>query len=114
MGKEVDVIGGLLTQQLEQGATRCVRAVPVDASLTGLELTKMAVEKAGGGGGRRQLEGFEEGVTLSGRSRFVVWRFCDIADAISFRGVLARMEEFESCNVQFSDDPCALRVAPDM
>lgn len=107
LGKEVDVIGGLLAQQIEQGVTRCVRAVPVDAELEANDLTRLAVEKG------RQLEGSEDGVTPNG-SRFVVWRFCDVTDAVAFRGILARKEEFESCNVHFSEDPCALRVAPDV
>ena len=106
LGKEVDVIGGLLAQQIEQGATRCVRAVPVDADLEAIDLKKLAVEKG------RQFEGFEDGLTQED-SRFVIWRFCDIADAVAFRGVLARKEEFESCNVSFSEDPCALREAPE-
>lgn len=102
LGKDVDVIGGQLAEQIEKGVTRCVRAVPVDPWLEAIDLKKLAVERG------RQLEGFEDGVTPNG-SRFVVWRFCDINDAVAFRGVLARDEDFESCNVSFPEDPCAPR-----
>ena len=102
LGKEVDVIGGLLAQQIAQGATRCVRAVPVNADLEAADLKQLALEKG------RQLEGLEDSITKNG-SRYVVWRFCDIAHAVAFRGGVARNPDFESCNVSFSDDPCALR-----
>ena len=79
-----------------------MRAVPVDANLKKRDLVELAVDKG------RQLEGFTDGESRSG-SRSVTWRFTDIAHAVAFRGVLARNADFESCNVSYSEDPCALR-----
>ena len=102
LGKDVDVVGGLLAQQIDQRVTRCVRVVPVDGGLEKKDLVKLGEEKG------RLLEGIDDGKTKTG-SRLVTWRFCEIAHAVAFRGVLARNQHFESCNITFGDDPCALR-----
>ena len=97
--KDVDVIGGLLTNWILAGTTRCVRAVPVEKEMSKEYLWKMAERKG------RVLEGMKDDVTKSGLSRYVIWRFCDIAHAVQFKAALARDEEWEAINVTFASDP---------
>ena len=99
--KDVDVVGGLLSQWIEKGVTRCVRAVPVDESIGMDTLKSLALQKG------RSLEGMEVGKTPGG-GRFVVWRFAEMADSVAFRGALLRHEDWESCNITYVSDPCAL------
>ena len=99
--RDVDVIGGLLSEWIEKGVTRCVRAVPVDERIGMDALKSLALQKG------RSLEGMELGKTPGG-VRFVVWRFAEIADSVAFRGALLRHEDWESCNIMYVSDPCAL------
>jgi hypothetical protein len=39
-----------------------------------------------------------------------VFRFTSIGDAVSFKGMLVRDEDWEGCNIQFMDDPCEAAV----
>ena len=62
LGKDVDVIGGLLRGWIDTGVTRCVKAVGVDGDI-GVE----ALRGLGDGKGRK-LEGLEDGKTIGGVS----------------------------------------------
>ena len=99
LSSDVDVVGGLLSQWIIAGFTRCVRAVPVDDSITTDQLRKIAERKA------RKVEAVEDGQTITGMSRFVIWRFCNISHAVEFKAALSRDEEWEACNITFADDP---------
>lgn len=61
-GKDVDVVGGQLCAFLEQGFTRCVRAVDVLDKFTPAELRMKAAFK------NRKVEGIEIGQTEAGVS----------------------------------------------
>ena len=62
MGKDVDVVGGLLHAWIGQGATRCVRAVSVDKDLPIDRLKQMAEDKG------RKLEAVKDAVNARGVS----------------------------------------------
>ncbi|KAI9809554.1 MAG: hypothetical protein M1827_006789 [Pycnora praestabilis] len=100
LSREVDPVGGLLKAMIENGATRCVRAVGVGEDLDIATLAKLAAAKG------RKVEFMESGKNVTG-SRTVTFRFCKIQDAVHFKGVLHRDEEWEHCNINFSPDPCA-------
>jgi hypothetical protein len=38
--------------------------------------------------------------------RTIIFRFSSIANAVQFKGVLLRHEDWEGCNIHFIDDPC--------
>lgn len=116
-GKDVDVVSGQLCTYLEQGFTRCVRAVDVLNKFTLGELRIKAEYK------NRKVEGIAIGQTDAGVSttapivivrkcclhdpqlRYVVFRFCSISHAIAFKQALVRDEEWEHCNVHYLPDP---------
>lgn len=104
-GKDVDVIGGLLNRWIETGATRCVRAAAVDRSHAREHLRKIAQGKM-----MRKLEALDD--VDNPRARVVVWRFCNIADAVTFKGELNRDEDWEACNIGFTEDPCSKANRP--
>lgn len=62
LAKDVDVVGGLLTQWIASNFTRCVRAVPVDEDFGKEYLWKMASRK------NRRVEGIEDGRNPGGVS----------------------------------------------
>lgn len=100
LGKDVDVVGGMLQQWIDNGVTRCVRAVGVDEEWTPLALKRLAEEKG------RKLEGISSTINPAG-ARSVVFRFCRVEDAVHFKSALVRNEDWEQCNVHFAVDPCA-------
>jgi hypothetical protein len=114
MGKEVDVISSQLSFSLSTGATRAVRAVGVDLDVTMRQLSGMAtdshrkVEKIIDtyvpGDVRSQLVTVSSWI-LTTQARNVIFRFCTIEDAVRFRAMLVRNEEWEQCNVQYTTDP---------
>lgn len=112
LAQDVDVVGGMLSQWIDTGASRCVRAAPVEEEAAAGAFGRRSLWELAGRQGRK-VEGMEEGRTPmraggQGNRRYVVWRFCEIKDAVAFRGALVRDEEWETCNVTFADDPCAL------
>ena len=62
LGKDVDVIGGLLRGWIDTGVTRCVKAVGVDEEFGVEALRKMGERKD------RKVESMEDGETPSGVS----------------------------------------------
>ena len=62
LGKDVDVIGGLLRGWIDTGVTRCVRAVGVDGDF-GIEALKKMGERKG-----RRIEDMDDGETSGGVS----------------------------------------------
>ena len=103
----VDVVGGLLQSWIDGGATRCVRAAPVDKKHTRAYLWSV------GEGKGRKLEGADDGKHERDPGvRVVVWRFCEIKDAVAFRGELGKNEDFEACNLGFEEDPCVKATGP--
>jgi hypothetical protein len=61
-----------------------------------------ALQKLAGGHGRK-VEHIGDG--LRGEVRTVVFRFASIGDAVVFKGMLVRDEDWETCNIQFGIDP---------
>lgn len=47
---------------------------------------------------------------LTSQGRTIEFRFTNIADAVAFRGSLIRDADWEDCNIQFGEDPCARKV----
>ncbi|KAI9832665.1 MAG: hypothetical protein M1819_004250 [Sarea resinae] len=107
LAEEVDVVGSLVSQLVQTGATRCVRAIGVGQEWGISELENLASQKG------RKLEHVEIGKSSSG-ARKVTFRFCSIQDAVRFKGILARDEDWEPCNIHFSSDPCAKATAVHM
>lgn len=118
LAKDVDVVGGLLSGWIEAEMTRCVRAVPVEDDIGKEYLWKIAARK------NRNVENIEIGRNAGGvnispfpsavdyhtndlqqKSRFAIFRFADIAHAVTFKAALARDEEWEHCNITFAKDP---------
>ena len=62
LGKDVDVVGGLMRGYIEKGITRCVRAVGVDEDWGMPALFKMAGRKG------RKVEHIVDGVNAAGVS----------------------------------------------
>ena len=60
LAKEVDVVGGLLSNWIEYGVTRCVRAVGVDKDLSTEAIKKMGESKS------RKLEGISDIINPGG------------------------------------------------
>ena len=115
MGKEVDVLSSLLRGHIEAGASRVVRATGADEDWGMRALSKVAEGKT------RKVEGIADywrdevspvSSTIPQRLtscqvRTIVFRFTNIPDAVQFRGQLMRDYDWEMCNIQFVDDPCA-------
>ncbi|KAI9826283.1 MAG: hypothetical protein M1832_000200, partial [Thelocarpon impressellum] len=91
-------LGSYLKTLLEKGATRCVRAVGVLESLGKEHLEKIARKQS------RELERLEIGRTSAG-ARYAIFSFAKIQNAIAFKNMLTRDDDFETCNVQYADDP---------
>ncbi|KAI9803223.1 MAG: hypothetical protein M1825_002014 [Sarcosagium campestre] len=100
LGKETDIVGSVLKELIDSGATRCVRAVDADEHWTQAELEKIAGLRG------RRVEGVEITRTQSGR-RIVTFRFCNVQDGSRFKGALERDVEWEHCNIHYAPDPCA-------
>ncbi|KAL6717111.1 hypothetical protein ACLMJK_005026 [Lecanora helva] len=100
LGKDVDVVGGLLSNWIEHNVTRCVRAVGVDTGMDRAFLIKVREGKMG------KLEGVSDTINPN-MHRAVVWRFCKVEDAVHFKASLSRDEEWEHCNIHHAVDPCA-------
>lgn len=49
------------------------------------------------------------------QQRTITFRFTNISDAVRFKGVLIRDDEWEGCPIEFAEDPCekATGVHPD-
>ena len=62
LAKDVDIVGGMLQVWIEQGATRCVRAVGVEKDWTIYGLKKLAERKG------RKLEGVTDKTNSHGAS----------------------------------------------
>ncbi|KAF7593989.1 hypothetical protein BBP40_010386 [Aspergillus hancockii] len=101
IGKEVDVIGSQLSFSLSTGATRAVRAVGVDLDVNMRQLSEIAT------GSHRKVEKILDAY-VPGDARNVIFRFCAIDDAVRFRSMLVRNEQWEHCNIQYAADPCEL------
>ncbi|KAL9104988.1 MAG: hypothetical protein Q9163_000160 [Psora crenata] len=100
LAKDVDVVGGLLNQWISSNCTRCVRAVPVEEGLGKEYLWRMASRN------NRSVEGIEDGRSPGGvSSRYIIFRFTEIAHAVQFRSTLSRDDEWEHCNVTYAKDP---------
>ncbi|PWY69221.1 hypothetical protein BO94DRAFT_527430 [Aspergillus sclerotioniger CBS 115572] len=99
MGKDVDVVSTKLSFNLSVGSTRAVRAVGVDMKITMEQLVKIASVNG------RKVEKILDSY-VPGDARNVVFRFCNIEDAVRFRSALVRDADWEHCNVQYATDPC--------
>ena len=64
LGKEVDVVGGLLQGYIASGVTRCVRAVGVEVKWDWNDLVKMAERK------NRKVEKIVDGQNAGGVSSY--------------------------------------------
>ncbi|KAI9872822.1 MAG: hypothetical protein M1830_001151, partial [Pleopsidium flavum] len=98
LAKDVDIMGGLLRGYIEYGVTRCVRAIGVEEEWGLPALFKMAGRKG------RKVEHVIDGVSAGG-TRSVIFRFCNVQDAVRFKAMLARDEEWEHCNIHYAPDP---------
>ncbi|KAL8914513.1 MAG: hypothetical protein Q9171_000866 [Xanthocarpia ochracea] len=97
MTNEVNPVSGVLREYIEKEFTRCVRAIGVDKERTTMALHEMAAAKG------RKVEKIVDGLNM----RSVNFRFCDISDAVKFKQMLSRSEDWEECNIHFAPDPCA-------
>ena len=115
--KDVDVISGMLQGFIEAGASRCVRATGADEDWGMRALQRLAEGKSRKGKVESILDVYKnaagvqsligDGSATPKKIRTIVFRFTSIADAVQFRGMLLREEDWEASNIQFMDDPCA-------
>ncbi|KAG8531569.1 uncharacterized protein KY384_003199 [Bacidia gigantensis] len=99
LGKDVNVIGGNLREQIARGCTRSVKVVPVEEDFTKMALETFAAR------GRRSVEGLEEGRSSPNNKRTVIFRFTEIEHAVQFHGTLKSDADWEQCNINYVDDP---------
>ncbi|KAJ9605785.1 hypothetical protein H2200_009634 [Cladophialophora chaetospira] len=97
----VDVISGTLQGHLDCGATRVIKANNADDDWGIVALNKLAEGKTRA----RQVEAVHD--TYHNGTRTITFRFANITDAVHFRGMLIRSDEWEGCHVEFAEDPCA-------
>ncbi|KAI4211811.1 MAG: hypothetical protein LQ351_005452 [Letrouitia transgressa] len=113
LGKDVNVVSGVLREWIEKEVTRCVRAVGVDKewSLAWIQETAARkgrkVEKIVDGENMNKYveivqEGFLQNLL---QMRSIVFRFCEIGDAVKFKQSLNRSEDWEECNIHYYPDP---------
>lgn len=100
LGKDVDPVSGVLREYTEKEFTRCVRAVGVDKAWTMDALHEIAGKKG------RKVDKILDGANVN-NMRSVTFRFCEIGDAVKFKQMLSRAEDWEDCNVHYAPDPCA-------
>ena len=115
--KDVDVISGMLQGFIEAGASRCVRATGADEDWGMRALQRLAEGRSRKGKVESILDVYKnaagvqsligDGSATPKKIRTIVFRFTSIADAVQFRGMLLREEDWEASNIQFMDDPCA-------
>ncbi|KAL8944211.1 MAG: hypothetical protein Q9211_000680 [Gyalolechia sp. 1 TL-2023] len=98
LGKDVDPASGVLREWTEKEFTRCVRAVGVDKEWSMESLHETAARKG------RKVEKIIDGANVN-KMRSVIFRFCEIGDAVKFKQKLNRAEEWEDCNVHYASDP---------
>lgn len=96
-GQDVDVVSGVLQAYLDCQASRVVRATGADEDWGMRALYKLAESR------NRRVETIHD--TYRDKVRTIVFRFTNIADAVTFRGQLLHDEDWEMCNVQFMLDP---------
>ncbi|ERF71606.1 hypothetical protein EPUS_00595 [Endocarpon pusillum Z07020] len=96
-GQDVDVVSSVLRAYLDCQASRVVRATGADEDWGMGALYKLAESK------NRKVETIVD--TYRDKVRTIIFRFTNIADAVTFRGQLLRDEDWEMCNIQFMDDP---------
>ncbi|KAF9883203.1 hypothetical protein FE257_003860 [Aspergillus nanangensis] len=101
MGDEVDVLSSYLSFVLSVGATRAVRAVGVSMDISMAAMVQL------GSGNNRKIEKIID-TYIPGDARSVIFRFTNVEDAVAFRSVVIRDEQWEQCNVQYSTDPCEI------
>jgi hypothetical protein len=114
---EVDIISGMLQGYIDCGASRCVRAIGADEDWSMGALRKLAEGKSRKGKVENITDVYRNGVSWchwalfvrlanSPQVRTIVFRFTSINDAVTFKAMLTRDEDWEACNVQFAVDPC--------
>ncbi|KAI9796663.1 MAG: hypothetical protein M1835_003459 [Candelina submexicana] len=106
---EPSPVGGALRAMIQEGATRCIRVSGV-----GMEWGDEGLWKLAEAGGKWKVENVlvdEVKGTSVGKGgvessyQIVTFRFCSLAHAKMFMGMINRKEEWEHCNVQFAEDP---------
>ncbi|KAL9614629.1 MAG: hypothetical protein Q9167_000917 [Letrouitia subvulpina] len=100
LGKDVDVVSGVLREWIKKEVTRCVRAVGVDKEWSMAWIQETAARKG------RKVEKIIDGENVN-KMRSVIFRFCEIGDAVKFKQWLNRSEDWEECNIHYYPDPCA-------
>jgi hypothetical protein len=114
---EVEIISGMLQGYIDCGASRCVCAIGADEdwSMGGLKI--LAEGKSRKGKVENITDVYRNGVSRatghylfeladSLQIRTIVFRFTSISEAVTFKAMLTRDEDWEACNVQFAADPC--------
>lgn len=101
-GSEVDVISGVLQVQLDCGASRVVRVLGADDEWTMCAFRRIAE----GPNGMRKVEAIID--AWRNGTRVIDFRFCNIADAVAFRGKLKRDTDWMDCTISFAVDPCEM------
>ncbi|KAF7507759.1 hypothetical protein GJ744_010060 [Endocarpon pusillum] len=96
-GQDADVVSSVVRAYLDCQASRVVRATGAHEDWGMGALYKLAESK------NRKVETIVD--TYRDKVRTIIFRFTNIADAVTFRGQLLRDEDWEVCNIQFMDDP---------
>ncbi|KAI1938540.1 hypothetical protein LOZ66_003343 [Ophidiomyces ophidiicola] len=97
--KEVDIISSRIQELLDLGATRVIRAVGTDTSISMKSMVDF-VE-----GRNFKLEKIVDTFDASSKIRTVTFHLCSIDHAVRLRSNLIREDIWEQTNVQFGPDP---------
>lgn len=105
LSKKPDQYDSRLQAFVDCGASRVIKAENIleDMSMRELE------EKARGPSSIREVEAIY--ASYRGGCHTVIFRFTNILDAVSFKGVLSRIPELKK-GLQFGEDPCAEADGP--
>ncbi|CAI6334361.1 unnamed protein product [Periconia digitata] len=100
-----DVVNNCITGDV----TRCVRAYHADQDWGQAAL--MSLARKTGDKKKREVEIIKSGKDAKGQF-YIEFRFGNIYDAMSFKRVLMSDEDWETCNIQYGQDPCDAATGP--
>jgi hypothetical protein len=84
---------------IKNGLSRCVRVVDIDPEWKPQALRRIAEQY------NRKMERIVNGHDTKGR-RICDFRFCKVADAVTFKSQMDKDADFATCHVSYSADPC--------
>ncbi|KAI9851209.1 MAG: hypothetical protein M1838_004221 [Thelocarpon superellum] len=100
LGDVVDPVDEVLQALIDSGATRCIKVMMIKGEKGQQHLAGLTKKQG------NKVENFEL-ITTDMANQQAIIRFCNIRDAVRFKGELVRDHGCEQNNVIFDPDPCA-------